>query len=155
MGKVTPTNPEGRGRPKLLPEAGEAAGDRAKAQAQVINQQKLRCKTLAVSLAKGVRSLGQNPDPADLAKLTRAGQILQAMEKEVHDLGGQGHQVKAIIVIPYAPKTMEEWAKVASSALPDAIAPKPDPNAGRHIEAEIIGHAPPGQAAEDDGEHDD
>ena len=135
----------GGGRPKgskNKPPAGDLAlaEKTATRQRRIIARQRKDCERLATVIRNATPG---TEDAKDIGALARATNLLHDMERSAHDFGSKGAQVKAVIVIPAGPATMEAWAKEADKVLGQAVTSPVELVQAQVIEDDVQGDAPP------------
>ena len=109
-------------------------------QARIIKRQRADCERLAKVIGRATPGA---EDPKDIGALARATNILHEMEHAAHDIGAKGAQIRAVIVIPAGPATMEAWAKEAAGVLGKAVTNPQELVSAQVYEDDVQGEAPP------------
>lgn len=118
-------------------------------QKRVIARQQKDCARLSDAIATAMDA-GQAIEAKDINALARATDVLHKLERAAHDFGHDGAQVKAVIVIPAGPATMEAWGLLAGNTLQGRAVDPPAPVKVQVIEEDIVGDAPPPPPGEDE-----
>ena len=84
-------------------------------QERVIARQRKDCDKLGATVQAALDA-GQ-ADPKDIRALSAALKTLHDLERQCYDFGQTGAQVKAVIVLPAGPDTMEAWNKLSGGLL--------------------------------------
>jgi len=118
-------------------------------QRRIINRQRRDCEALAKVISANTPG---TKDARDVGALARATNILHELERKAHDFGDKGAQVRAVIVIPAGPATMEAWEQMSVKALGDRAMLPAAGERVRVVEDDVLGEAPP--EPEEEPDHD-
>jgi len=108
--------------------------------AKIITNHRADCVRLRKVL-KAAEKL-EAPTPSDAQRLTATTKTLHEIERQAYDLGEKQSKVMAVIMMPVAADTMEDWQQMAADHMP---AHKEITNQGcrlRRIEPDIEGDVP-------------
>ena len=145
-------NPRGRpkgskSKPDDRPADIKALEQVQRVQKKVISRQQKDCRQLAGAIDLA-HAAGQAVEAKDVNALARATSTLHELERKAHNFG-QTAQIKAVIIIPAGPETMEQWGKMAAGVL-GVTTETLEPARAHVLEDDIVGEPADNDAEEDE-----